>query len=621
MWRHRSGRRRRRRFDVHGRRRRRRLIRRTWALAGAAFVMAVLGAVALHQGLRARTQLIGARAALQQAVDNPAALATPEGRVAAAAQVNSALDAIQSARRDVAGSPVLSLAAVVPGLHGQRAGVLQLIDDSAAAAAAGRDLLATVDGLADRNQIRDGTLPLDALGQLQAQVHTAGQAIAGRVRSSNHLWGPLGDARRQFDDVARSSAQRLLNGADAIGAARTFLGAGGSRRYLVALQNNAEMRDQGIVLSYVPLTVSDGHLTFEKGGSIADLTLDRPTATVLPDGTQAVFGPAKPTQRWTAVNASADFTVSGRSMVDMYHQATGQSVDGVIAVDVPGLASLLSVVGPVSIEGRSDPITADNAGQVLLHDFYDGLGPVADQAARRERLGDVLKVVGDRLTTGSRDAVSLGRQLGQAATGGHLHLFSLAGDEEGVFERTGLGGGPATVDADRTFHVAVENRSGTKVDYYVQPTIRQDVTLTPQGSAVVHTTVTVDNRAPVNAAPSYQLGPDEFTKKPGDYLAWVLLWAPSGSTMQSATAESGLNLANYVAMIGAGEQRQFTFDTVIPNAVRDGKLRLRLVPQARLQPPQLDVRLQAPGWSVSGAQSWQGAWDSVRTFEWSVHKG
>ena len=583
-------------------------------------VAAMLGALGLHQGVRARTQLLGARATLQRAVDDPAALGTPGGRAAAVAQVDGALGAIRSARRGVVGSPVLSLAAVVPGLRGQRAGFLALVDDSAAAATAGRDLLSTIDALAGRNQLRDGALPLDALGELQASVRAAGDAIDGRAHPSARLWGPLGDARRQFDVAARSSARRLVEGADALGAARTFLGSGGTRRYLVALQNNAEMRDQGIVLSYVPLVVSDGRLSFEKGGSTNDIPLDRPAPTPLPEGTQAVFGPARPTQRWTAVNATADFGFSGRAMVDMYRQATGQSVDGVVAVDVPGLAALLRVVGPVSVEGGTEAVTADNAGRVLLHDFYEGLGPTSDQSARKERLGDVLRVVGDRLTTGSRDAVSLGRELGQAAKGGHLRLWSAAADEEAVFERTGLGGGPAGAEADRTFHVAVENRSGTKLDYYVKPSMRQDVTLTPKGTAVVRTTVVVDNQAPVNAAPSYALGPDEFTKKPGDYLAWVLLWGPAGSTMASATPESGLNLANYIVAVGAGERRELSFETVVPDAVRGGRLRLRLVPQARLEPAQLDVRLDAPGWQVDGAASWQGPWESVRTFEWAVRK-
>ncbi len=621
MWRHRSGRRRRRRFDVHGRRRRRRLLRRGWIAAGVLLVAGMLGALGLSEALRARTQLTGAKAALQAAVDDPAALGTAEGRAASLAQVDGAVAAIADARARVAGSPVLSLIGAVPVVRGQRAGFLRLIDDSAAAAAAGRQLLAAVDSLAERTKVRDGALPLDGLAELQQQVKATGDAIGSRARAPGGLWGPLGDARRQFDQVAASSGRRLTEGADALGAARTFLGAGGDRKYLVALQNNAEMRDQGIVLSYVPLSFTGGRLVIGKGGSTNDIPLDRAAPTVLPDGTREVFGPARPTQRWTAVNATADFAFSGRAMVDMYRQATGNAVDGVIAMDVPALAALLRVVGPVSLDGRAEPITADNVGRVLLKDFYDGLGVTSDQTARKERLGDVLKLVSDKLTTGARDGVSLGRELGQAARGGHLKLWSAQAAEEAVFERTGLGGGPASVDADRTFHVAVENRSGTKLDYYVKPSVHQDVTLTPQGTAVVRTTVTVDNQAPVNAPPSYALGPDEFTKKPGDYLAWVLFWAPAGSTMQVGTPESGLNLANFIAVVGAGERREFMFETVVPDAVRDGRLRLRFVPQARLTPMPLDVHLDAPGWRVEGASSWQGPLDVVRTVEWAVRRG
>jgi len=93
--------------------------------------------------------------------------------------------------------------------------------------------------------------------------------------------------------------------------------------------------------------------------------------------------------------------------------------------------------------------------------------------------------------------------------------------------------------ADRTFHVAVENRIATKLDYYVKPSVKQDIRLTKEGALVVHTTVVVDNQAPVGqTTPSYQLGPDQFTKKPGDYLAWVLLWGPAQSRGASANPGS-----------------------------------------------------------------------------------
>jgi hypothetical protein len=621
MWRHRSGRRRRRRFDAAGRRRRSRLVRLGVVAGGVVLAAVVLGALGTSDALRARTQLTGARAALQGAVDDPAALGTTEGRAAALAQVDGALADIAEARRGVAGSTVLSAAGVVPGLRGQRAGLLELIDDAAAAAGAGRDLLAAVDGLAGRIQLRDGALPLDGLTELQQEVASAGRTLAARVAgNSAGLWGPLGDARREFDDVAASTSGRLSQGAEALGAARTFLGAGGSRRYLVVAQNNAEMRDQGAVLSYVLVRFENGRLIREKQGSIADLTLAQPAATSVPAGTQEVFGSIWPTQTWQSVNATADFAFSGRAMADMYRQAADQAVDGVIALDVPALARLLGTVGPVSIDGLAEPVTAGNVGRLLLNDFYQGLGPTSDQTLRRERQGDVVKAVMDRVTGESHDAVSLGRALGDAASGGHLRLWSAERGEEDVFERTGLGGGPATKEPDRTFHVAVENRTASKLDYFVRPAVHQDVRLTRQGTAVVRTTVVIENQAPADATPSYQFGPAAFTEKPGDYLAWVLLWGPEGSRqVQNGVAESGLQLSQFVVVVPAGERREVVFETVVPDAVRDGGLRLRLVPQPRLEPMPLSVTLRSEGRPVTaGPPEWQGPWERVRNLTWEV---
>ncbi len=54
-----------------------------------------------------------------------------------------------------------------------------------------------------------------------------------------------------------------------------------------------------------------------------------------------MFGSILPTETWQSVNATADFDFSAQAMQDMYHQATGHTVDGVIALDVPALSSLL----------------------------------------------------------------------------------------------------------------------------------------------------------------------------------------------------------------------------------------------------------------------------------------
>jgi hypothetical protein len=381
------------------------------------------------------------------------------------------------------------------------------------------------------------------------------------------------------------------------------------------------MRDQGAVLSYVLVSFKGGRISLDRRGSIADIQLTAPTATTIPQGTQEVFGSIRPTQTWQSVNATADFTFSGRAMADMYRQASGQPVDGVIALDVPALAAVLRTVGAVEIDGVAEPVTADNVGRLLLNDFYQGLGPTSDQTIRRERQGEVVKAVVDRLTVGARDAVTLGRALGDTAQGGHLRLWSADATEEDVFERTGLGGGPATKDADRTFHLAIENRTASKLDYFVKPSVSQDVQVSKMGTAVVRTTVVIENRAPTTAGPSYQFGPAAITEKPGDYLAWVLLWGPAGSRqVQNGVAESGLNLSQFILAVPAGGRREITFETIIPNAVRKGRLNLRFVPQARLEPMPLAVTLRTErGGAVGGSPaSWQGALDRVQNLGWDV---
>ena len=49
-----------------------------------------------------------------------------------------------------------------------------------------------------------------------------------------------------------------------------------------------------------------------------------------------------PTQTWQSVNTTADFPFSGTAMQAMYAQAGGGHVDGVVALDVNTLASLLN---------------------------------------------------------------------------------------------------------------------------------------------------------------------------------------------------------------------------------------------------------------------------------------
>jgi len=596
-------------------------------------VLVIVGAAGWRDLMAARSQLVTAKATLEQIVSNPSVLNTESGRAASTRQLGYAIDDVTIARQTIVGSLPLKLARLIPIASTQRAGLLRLVGDSNTALSTGDNLIAQANQLVTQGKVNGAQVPLASLATFQADVQSAGTAIAGLDRSDPGLLGPLHRARSQFNTLAQSTGTRLLNDADALGAGQALLGSGGVRHYFVALENNAEMRDQGAILSYALLTVDKGHIEVTQHGPIltpiqvpgqgasAGLLLKAPAPVAIPAGTASVFGFIKPTQTWQSVNATADFDFSAEAMQAMYHQATGQSVDGVIALDVPALASLLSVVGPVTVPDVNEQITAQNAGTVLLHDLYNSFSD-NQQIVRKEVLSEVVTDVVSRLASGSFDPLPLAQQLANASAGGHMRVWSDVSAEEATLERVGLGGGPATTMADRTFHLAVENRDATKVDYFVETAAEQQVMVTKAGTAIIRTTVIVHNGAPVGAAPSYQLGPDGFgTTEPGEYYAWVLLWAPAGSDQPLSVSESGLRLTqDVIPHILAGQTAQITFETVIQHAVRDGQLQLRYVPQPRLTPPALSVTMSAPGWSVTGPSTVAESWVKTVTLTWGLHR-
>lgn len=580
-------------------------------------VGAVLAAASWQQARLAERTLTELRTQLQTLTADPQSLATADGRASAVTQLDSASTTASDLSSRLHRATSLRILHWIPIVGHQGDGLVQLVDDVDHGITVGRRLLQQVNGLSQQTQISAGTLPVGVLGQLASDAGAAGRETGGLLRPAGALWGPLGASRRTLNDVIAKASSRLNNVAAALDGARRFLGPG-QHRYFLALQNNAEMRDQGMVLSYAEVGFNDGAIEFGRHGSVDDIELPRAAPTPIPAGTASAFGFIHPTQTWQSVNPGADFAWSARAMSDMYQQVSGQATDGVIALDVPALAGLLQVTGPVEVPGIAAPLTAANAATVLLHDLYASFGPsLAEAEARHERLGDVATVVIDRIRQGSFDAIALASALGKQAAGGHVRLWSRDAEAERSFEQVGLAGGAGVTDADRTFHVAVENRASNKLDYYVQVAMSQQVTVTTTGDAVVVSDVVVRNDAPVGMAPSSQLGPDPYTTTahPGDYLGWVLLWGPKGSFQPPNTPEGGLNLSQAFVLVPAGQSQSTRFVTVIRHAVRDGRLTLRYVPQPRLAPESLAVSVQGP---KGGPKQWSGTLDHTQVLEWPV---
>ena len=592
-------------------------------VAGAVVAVAVIfllvaGLSAYRSLSSARTLLNEAHATITSSISNENNLVSPAGRASALAGLDQVTAEASQADQELRSSFGLSALGVVPFLHTQRQGLLQLVDNLGTSATTGGTLLRQVNALASASSGTD--VSIAQLRQLQTTVATAHQQFADFDRPSTGLWGPLGTAQRQFDHEDAKITGLLADGNRVISYALPFLGADGPRTYLIAAENNAEMRDEGSVLSYSLLHTLNGAITETTGGTVGTIELSglAPGVT-LPAGTQAVFGALYPPGNWQSVNASADFAFSGSDMQAMFSAATGTQVDGVIGIDVVALQALLKLTGPVTALGVPQPVTAQNAADVLLNQLYAGLPPESSQVPRREQLSAVASAAFRQLNVGKVDVAALARTLATDVAGRHLQLWDINPQYERTINAMGASGDIDTVDPTRTFHVAVENVTKSKLDYFVNVGISDTVTVSPTGSAQVDTSVQLTNHAPAGQAPSYQLGPDGISSHvAGDYVGRVLLWGPRGSVEQGSVAESGLSLATPIDVpVMPGQSATVHFETTIPNAIRDGKLNLVFVPQPRLSPDSLSVHMVANGLQGGSPSTIQTTLTKTTTLSWS----
>ena len=126
------------------------------------------------------------------------------------------------------------------------------------------------------------TVSIPQLDELHAEVVTATAQLKRLQRPSSGLIGSLGDARTKFNQADATLTNELSRGQQILGYALPFLGANGPRTYLLATENNSEMRDQGAILSVGTLQTQDGKITVVNPQSVGDLPLSSPVNYAVP---------------------------------------------------------------------------------------------------------------------------------------------------------------------------------------------------------------------------------------------------------------------------------------------------------------------------------------------------
>lgn len=474
--------------------------------------------------------------------------------------------------RDLTSDPVWQAFSVVPWLGPNFAAVgeiAEIADDVADEALS--PLLDVADDI-DLASIgfAGGTIDLapfaaiaEPLGEASAVLDSA-LSRAERIDADSTL-PPLADAVHEVRANVTEAATVVgtLHGAAVL--LPTMLGGEGPRTYVLAMQNNAELRSSGgIIGSIALLRAESGRITLERQASTLDFPpLDAPLP--LSDSTVALFEdrPGRYLQNLTSI---PDFTEAGPAIAARWEGVFGGPVDGVVAVDTVVAQHLLEAIGGVSF----GPFTAtsENVVGILLSEIYAAIPDpvVQDQVFAQAATG----LFGAALSGG--DPQALLAALAAASDEGRVRIWSAHDDEQRVLAGSTIGGTiPVDDDDGARVGVLINDTTGGKMDFYTRASIATAIG-SCGGSPVTQVSVTWTNDAPADAGstlPPYVTGGGNYGVQPGSVRTLIAVYGPDGATLSHAdrdgaqepvqtTLIGGRSVVQHEILLAPGESTTIT---------------------------------------------------------------
>lgn len=376
-----------------------------------------------------------------------------------------------------------------------------------------------------------GAIDLAPFAQIQKPLGAASSALteaqlrAQRIDAGATL-PPLAEAVGELRASVTQAATVVgsLHGASVL--LPTMLGGEGPRDYVLAMQNNAELRSSGgIVGSIALLHAENGKISLQKQASTRDFP---PLETGLPvsDSTTALFED-RPGRYLQNITSIPDFAEAGATLAARWTGRFGGEVDGVIAVDAVVAKHLMAAIGDL----KFGPFTAteDSVVDILLSEIYAAIpDPIAQDDVFAQAASGLF---GAALSGGDTHAL-LGA-LAESASEDRIRIWSAHEDEQTVLAASDLGGTIPQDDADAT-HVGVlmNDTTGGKMDYYTRASVATAVG-TCDGAATTQVRVTWTNTAPADAAtslPPYVTADGFYGVPAGSVRTLIAVYGPAGAT-------------------------------------------------------------------------------------------
>ncbi|MBV9292904.1 MAG: DUF4012 domain-containing protein [Frankiales bacterium] len=512
-------------------------MRRRLVIAGvvAAVVVVLAGAWVLVRALQARSSLDEARTAIAKVRADLLAGRNADGDLAVA---RAKADQAKADTHD----PVWFALSWLPPVHTTR-GLASVADDLV------RNAVTPVVRVAPtlrptRLRVAHDRIALAPLAAAAPALNSAARAMAEARRHvlalSGGWFGPVGGARDRLLKLIDHFGGAVDNAARASRVVPTMLGAAGPRLYFVAVQNNAESRGTGgLVGSFAILRADNGRLSVVQRGSDAGLHNAKAPVVDLGADYDQVYGGYRTAALWKSSNISPDFPDAADIWTRLWQRQSGQRLDGAIGIDPVALADVLQATGPTRVKGFAQPISGANLVDVTLRQEYVLFPTRNERAQRRRFLDGVASAVINRILSGAGSAQALVRRLGDAASTGHLAIWSAHPAEEAVLAGTPIAGelpaGPGPFAA-----LTVNNDAGGKLDYYLDRTLTYTATTCSGPRRTAHIVARLTNTAPRTGLPRYVLDRPDLPsghETVADNKLLVLVHATQGALLQRVTLD------------------------------------------------------------------------------------
>jgi len=513
---------------------------RRWVLSvlgGVVALLVVAGGIFAYQVAQARSALVSAESRAQ----------TLQTRLTANDQngAQSALDQLQLATKKAKSSTngvLWSVASHVP-VFGDDVStvrtVARVLDD---VSTTGIQPLVDATGKVDANAFtpRNGRVDLAGIVAVRPALADASKSLTAGKRDLaaidthalvGQLRGPVEKLRAKIDSAQRTAsagekAARLLP---------AMLGQGSKRSYILAFQNNAEIRSTGgLPGAYAILEADNGRLSITDQGTAAKLGYFEPPVVKLKSDERNLYSNLM-ASFFADTTFTPDFPRAAGIMRAMVKERTDVEADGIISVDPVALSYLLRGTGPLTLEDGTK-LTSENAVRVLLNDVYK---KYADSPEKQDAyFADAARRVFSAVTSGKGDPTTVLRSMSDAVRENRILVASADRKEQALLESTRIAGA-LPEDSGSTPHVGLylNDSTETKLEYYLRrKTTVASTGCTRQGVQQLELTTVLTSTAPPDAAslPESILGPGTGEKR-GSMRMNLRYYAPYGGHVEELT--------------------------------------------------------------------------------------